>query len=88
MAEARTLQNHLGIALLPTSRKFGVTTIRKNLSVVCVCVGTKRLNGAHLGACVDLPDEEVDADVCDTREEFLAFLRVLEQPRLGLLERF
>ena len=42
----------------------------------------------HLGACVDLSDEEVDADVCDAREELLALLRVLEQPRLGLLERF
>ena len=44
--------------------------------------------GSHLSACVDLADEEVDADVCDTCKELLGLLRMLEQPRLGLLERF
>ena len=43
---------------------------------------------AHLGARVNLADEEVDAYVCNTREELLAIVRISEQPRLGLLERF
>ena len=40
----------------------------------------------HLGAGVDLADQEVDAYVRDAIEERLALVRMLEQPRLGLLE--
>lgn len=47
----------------------------------------RRYVGTHLSTGIDLADEVVDADVCDTREKRLALLRVLEQPSFGLLER-
>jgi hypothetical protein len=64
-----------------------VTTNRKDCEWICVHAW-ELSGGAHLSACVDLADEEVDADVCNTREELLALVRMLEEPRLGLLERF
>ena len=48
---------------------------------------TETVRGTHLGTGIDLADEVVDADICDTREKCLTLLRVLEQPSFGLLER-
>ena len=42
--------------------------------------------GTHLSTSVDLADEVVDADICDTREKCFTLLWILEQPSFGLLE--
>jgi len=34
-----------------------------------------------------LTDDKVDADICDASEKRFAFLRIIEQPSFGLLER-
>jgi hypothetical protein len=66
---------------------------RCHRATVCVlCVRERpvrtRKSRTYLSAGVDLADEKVDANICNTIEERLALLRILEQPRFSFLEGF